>query len=160
MSKAIPIESMKNARGRAMKLPERDADGDVVWENPDAKPEQRIPKLIDADTKLALYTFVYARPNSIEAKNDSLRDTQLFNALERATNGQIELKDTVYDWIHRALGREVPVTPQAKEMDIKPRLYSYGLFGRDEFVALLQLKDLDERPADILVAADDADPED
>jgi len=87
-----------------------------------------------------------------------MRVHQLWNQLDRVNgDATIVLKDKTYDWLHKVLNREVPVTHEAKERGVKPRKYSMLLFSMSASHIINQLKDEDEKktPEQIDEEADD-----
>ena len=134
------------------RVPELDDDGEAIEKegaipacNDCGRPETS-PELVmkDGSVKDVLRLVIFSIPDSIQAKNDPLRVAQVWNQLEHS-NGAVELRDKAYDWLHRLMGREIPVTKARKDEGIKPKTYSAAFFGLSSAYILEQLKDVDER---------------
>lgn len=150
MPKSIPNAQIFNVLNNHMKCPERDEDGDIIWIDPNAKDEDRRPKLRDAKTADLMQVAALSIPRSISASQDSLRQRQILNALDRVDytkNGQkIVLKEKVYNWLFRRLGVEVPLTKKQKEDGTEhPMTYAFELWGASSAYVVEQLKTPDER---------------
>ena len=137
-----------------LRAPKRDSDGDIIWKNR----ELAEPELESATVRLLLREAILQKPRSIDAQNDGVRSAQLWNQVERSKDGVIELKEPVYDWVHRLLNREVKPTPQEKEQGIEAMPYARRLWGTDWWLAVNSLKDIDSRqdPDTVEPAGDDA----
>ena len=150
MAKVIPNETLKNLKGKPVRMPKRDEDGNVIWKDKDAQvPEMTEAKALDA---LWLLTNI---PRTIHAEKDRLRIPALANQLIHAEDAEvaedakvIELTEKTYDWVHRVLNRELPLTAQEKEQGMKPLIFAESLFGTALAALVIEhLKPLDVRKA-------------
>jgi len=159
--KTIEVGMIRNIEGRPWKVPLRDEDGEVVWEDK----ETETPKLVPADTFSLLHAAIFSIPPRIHAKNDGMRSQQLFNAIQRAKDrgavrattqdddsvqwtGRLVLHGEVYEWIQRVLAREVPITKAEKDMGLNARELASHLWGLSAYTILRQLTDVDSRKAE------------
>lgn len=148
MSKTLSQEFITNMDHHNLKVPVLDDDGEMVWK---IKPDQE-KKIIgelqirDAKTADILRTIVFSLPRSIHAKADEVRLPQMLASLERVQDSKILLHDKLYDWLHRVLNRDIPVTQVAKDNDAKPMPYSHFLWTNVHARWVMnQLKDVDEK---------------
>ena len=133
------------------RVPELDADGEPV-EKDQAIPScgecgrPETPAVLEmkaATIRDVLRLVIFSIPDSIQAQHDPLRVAQVWNQLDHS-NGAVELKDKTYDWFHRLLAREVPVTAKAPK-GVKPKTYGALFFGLSSAYIIEQLKDEEER---------------
>ena len=139
MSKSIPNVLVKALRGTPMRVPKRTDDGDIVWEDR----EKGIPQLVEADVKRILREVLLNIPKSIMYTNDPMRAAQMWNQMEGSSDGMVELKDKVYEWLDGVLKRQVPPTPQEKEHGQKEESYAMRMWGMSTWLVLNALKDKD-----------------
>jgi len=142
MTKQIPVAKIIGFSGKPLRVPKRDEDGNIVWKNEELKTE---PEIAEADTLEVLRIISLNISREIQTSNDPLRVSQLWHRLDTTKDGIVELHDKLYDWLHRLLNREIPLTAVEKERGIKPIPYSQQLFSMNSAGVVRQLKDVDER---------------
>ena len=138
--KALIDQKITDITGAPWKVPEMDEDGELVMGG-DGE-----PNMVPSDTRSAIRIVMLNVPQSKQKKNDSLRAAQMFNQLDKQSdNGHIEIKDKTYDWFHKLLLREIPVTKEAKERGVLERTYAMHLWGMATAHITNQLTELETR---------------
>lgn len=145
MTKAIDNIMVKDITGQPIKVADIDEDGKIVWENE----EKQIPVEVKANVGDLLKAIILNIPKELQAQNDSVRGASLWNSADKhkknKAGGKIVVHDKVYEWYHRVLNREIPVSKEAKDANIKPRSIAIRLWGISSDVVVEQLKDIDEK---------------
>ncbi len=147
MPRTIEVRTITGLDGKPYKLPKFDEDGVIVWKRePKEAGDQGEPEMADADTVTMLRWLVARIPVSAQRPNDDLRAHQLFNAVEHVVDGKLALKEKLYDWLHRALVREVPESKdRATDTKVPAMTCARALLGLSARTVVNQLKDQDER---------------
>tara|TARA_Y100000310_G_scaffold126272_3_gene125064 strand:+ start:17067 stop:17519 length:453 start_codon:yes stop_codon:yes gene_type:complete len=138
-------------------IPKRDEDGLAVIEKEQGDTPcslclrgQPEAEMIQADTRGLLQHIVHTRPESIQAPNDPQFATQVFMATNGVSEGAdgVVLTANTYDWIHRILVKQIPITEKAEKSGVTKRTLGQALFGDSAYVVAEQLKDVDQRKTD------------
>lgn len=141
--KRIPVAQIRGIDRSPYKIPARDDDGQVIFDDADRKRA----KLVTADTRSMLALIALQVPQELIAPKDGARAAQLFARLD-APGDVLELDDKLVDWYQSLLRRECaakdPVTGQPLRDELSndehPKLrrttYGRALFGiNDRWVA-------------------------
>ena len=149
MTKQIPVAQIKALNGRPFRIPKRNEDGEVVFkeqtEEAKAKGYEKELELVEADTQSLLRMLTLMIPRSIQTTNDPLRVSQLWHRLDVPVDGNIQLHDKLYEWLHRLLNRELPLTAIEKEQNMRALPFSQHLWIMNARWIVEQLKEVDER---------------
>ena len=151
MAKRIPLKLVVNVEGKPWKSQKVGEDGEPVWKveptaGLDGALRGGVPELEDANTQMVLRSVLFSIPRSIQSLHDPMRVAVCFNEMEHNTkDGFIELKDKVYNWLHRLLKRELPLPRDQKDIGLQPLSYAQALWQLNAYTITEQLKDVDEQ---------------
>lgn len=136
----IPVQQMDH---KAFRIVNTDDDGEAIWKDA----EKTEPELVPGDVKDVMQIALLNIPRSIQLGQDDLRVRQMWTQLDACPDGTVNLRDKTYNWFHRLLNREVPLTKEQKEQGVKEqRQYAVILFGYfNSHYIVEQLTDIDER---------------
>ena len=148
MSKRISNTTIRSITGNPYKIPSRDDDGNVIFEDDG---EVKTIELEDATTASLLKMIILTIPKELTGQSDGLFKSQLWNDILRADgNGVIELHDKTYMWLKRALNRQMPLTTEEKASGKMSHSLAVEYFGGSDYVILEQLKDeVDKTPLNL-----------
>jgi hypothetical protein len=145
MTKILKNVIVKSLTGKPVTVVDTDEDGEIIWKNEKAG----IPVEVDATVGDLLKTITLNIPKELQAQNDSIRAASLWNSADKKpknkSGGNIEVHDNVYTWYHRVLNRELPLTKEAKDANIKTHTIGIRLWGISSVVVIEQLKDMDSQ---------------
>ena len=144
MSKTIPVETIKAMSGKPIRVPDQTEDGETKYKVEPKDGRGGVPETKDASTVDLMKLVVLSIPRSIMTSNDPLRVTQMWHRLDVA-DGQLEMHDKLYDWLHRLLKRDIPLTAEEKQLDMKPIPYAQYLWGIHAPAIIEQFKEPSER---------------
>lgn len=144
---SIKNDVIQTIFGKPLKIPERNDDGDVVWEdetNSKAKTQDAQPVSVIREVLLSINGIDVLR--RIQKPMDSMRAHRTWNQLEKEREGDLlHLKQDEYEWLHSLLERKVAVTREAKEAGAEDRTVVSHLYGINEWMVTNALKSLDQR---------------
>tara|TARA_Y100000310_G_C20653974_1_gene800978 strand:+ start:300 stop:776 length:477 start_codon:yes stop_codon:yes gene_type:complete len=152
VGKHIAIGPVVDFRGKAIKLPKRDDDGDVDWET-GTQDEDKTPENLPTESATTLTLLrevllgLQASPDlrGIQRAEDSRRAMSLWNSMERCEDGTLEVHDKVYEWLHRLLKRDIPISKEEKDAGLEPLSVASRLYSLNAWTVIDQLKDVDDR---------------
>ena len=131
----LPNSLITDFLGYPVRLPVRDDDGDVIWENPTEKdPEKKLPKTEPATVeKLIREILLGLNGNQMLRGLIKPRDSEfaqrLSNQIHRVKDGVVRVRDQELDWLHRLLERDVPVNKEAKDAGYESQTILVRLYG-------------------------------
>ena len=158
--KAIPITPVLSVLRRPIRVQDIDDDGMPRFYEEDMKDDKGVvlhrkgePVLVEATPFHLIRAALSSIPQACHKDDDGLRIPQLFNRIDSA-NGNIELKEKHYLWLHRLLERRVPLSAAAIEAnknksdgveDMKPPTYAHTLWGDNDAVFINALRPIEEQ---------------
>ena len=124
---SIPVGKMLGFAGKPMKGPKRDDNGEAVLKDGN-------PEFIEMDTRALLREFILGLTprgpyGAVQKAIDSIRVHQLWNEMEASSDGVMELKPKVYEWLHDLLKRQLPLTKEQKDNGAEAQCLAQAYWG-------------------------------
>jgi hypothetical protein len=141
MAKTLKVGEIVNIEGRPLRIPKRDADGDILWKTKcpvcDAPEPSTEPQLEPLDTLNAIRSLVFQMPPQLRKPEDPQNSFHLMTALRQSDGNNLTLEDSDYAFLHRLIEREIPL-PEDKP-DATPETLGSALWGINAWVVTQQL---------------------
>jgi len=142
MAKEIKIKEIVNIEGRSIRVPKRDADGDIVWKSccpvcdfPQPNSEAELETL---ETLGAIRALVFQLPSQSRKPDDPQNSFHLMNAIRQAKGDTLILEDADYEFLQRLIARPLPI-PEGSSEDTVADTMGSALWGINSWVVTQQL---------------------
>lgn len=142
MAKEIEIKEIVNIEGRAVRIPKRDADGDILWkarcpvcDSPEPNSEAELESL---DTLGAIRSLIFQVPSQIRKPDDAQNSFHVMNAIRQSKGDTLILEDADYEFLQRLIARSLPI-PEGSSEDTVADTMGSALWGINSWVVTQQL---------------------
>jgi len=109
--RTLPVQEIQNIEGQVMRVPRRDADGEVVWRDRcglcDQPANNTVPELEPLTTIGAIRMLIFSVPAEVRKAADPENAYRVMQAVRNATKKEIILEDSDYEFIDRLMDRPV-----------------------------------------------------
>ena len=151
--KRFILKPMLDVRGRPFRIAETDDIGNPLLEtrkDSDGKPIMQVPRnehgepvanaqpetvhvvktrVLEKDALPELLKAVYLRiPGDKLTRQDTIYGTRLFQNINDAKDGVLELDDDVHDWIKKVLAREITADRGSEKRELGLLIYGIDLY--------------------------------